>query len=196
MLFSRLPYPVPSNLTEQILRLQLQEPTNNMATIPIATIVQWCGMSTRTARNRIIDDMMSPPEGLKHLNGETSEEMLGTFINYAQRDKDYGKVIFTRVQQRRFISLMDWVKDETHLEEEASFPDGTTREEVIYKLEEATTRKNCRKEQKKVGESLITTFFQVQLEASRQWDHWVVELESNLKMIVGAQGIPLSYIIR
>ena len=54
---------------------------------------------------------------------------------------------------------MDSVKDNTRHEEEASFTDGTTREDVIYELEEATIRKNCRKEQKKVGESLITTSF-------------------------------------
>ena len=50
-----------------------------MSTIPITTIVQWCRMSTTTARNRTIADMMSPLEGLKHLNGGTSEEMVGTF---------------------------------------------------------------------------------------------------------------------
>ena len=43
---------------------------------------------------------------------------------------------------------------------------------------------------------MITTSFQVQLEAAGQWYRWVAELESNLKMIVGAQGIPLSYVIR
>ena len=134
--------------------------------------------------------MTSTPEGLKHLNGETSEEMLSTFRDYARCDKEYGKIIFTRFQQRRMISLMNWVKDKTRLEEEASFPYGTTREEVIYELQEAPTRKNCRKEQNKVGESLITNIFQIYLEASRQWDRWVVELESNLKMIVGSQGIP------
>ena len=91
---------------------------------------------------------------------------------------------------------MHWVKDKTLLEEEASFPDGTTRQKLIYELEEATTRMNFRKEQKKVEESLITTSFQVHLEASGQWDCWVVELESNLKMIAGVQGIPLYYIIR
>ena len=63
---------------------------------------------------------------------------------------------------------MDWVKDKTRLEEEASFPDVTTREEVIYELEESTTMKNCRKEQNKVGESLITTSFQVQLKDTGQ----------------------------
>ena len=90
-----------------------------MATIPITTIFQWCGMSTTTARNRIIADMMIPIEGLKHLNGETSEEMLGTFREYARRDKKVGRIIFTRVQQSKLISLMDWVKYKNRLEEEA-----------------------------------------------------------------------------
>ena len=49
-------------------------------------------MSTTTERNRIIVDMMSPPEGLKHLNGETSKEMLGTFRNYACCDKEDGRI--------------------------------------------------------------------------------------------------------
>ena len=73
-------------------------------------------MSTKTARNRIIAVMMSPPEGMKHLNGETSEEMLSTFRDYARCDKEYGKIIFTRVQQRRLVSLMDRVKDKNRLE--------------------------------------------------------------------------------
>ena len=116
-----------------------------MYTIPVTTIIQWCRMSTTTARNIIIADMMSPPEGRKHLNGETSEEMLGTFRDYACRDKEDGKIIFTRVQQKSLISLIDWVKAKTCLEEESSFPYGTTRHEHIYELEEATTRKKCRK---------------------------------------------------
>ena len=139
---------------------------------------------------------MSPPEGLKHLNGETSEEMLGTFRDYVCCYKEYGNITFTRVQKRRLISLIDWVKDNNRLEEEASFLDGMTRQGLIYELEEATTRKKCRKDQKKVGESLITTISQVQLKDAWQWDCWVVELDINLNMIVGAQGIPLSYVIR
>ena len=60
--------------------------------------------------------MMSPLEGLKQLNGETLEEMLGTFRDYAHRDKKYEKIILTRVQQRKLISLIDWLKDKTRLE--------------------------------------------------------------------------------
>ena len=69
--------------------------------------------------------------------------MLGTFRDYTWHDKEYGNIIFTRVQQRRLISLMDWMKDKTCLEEEASFPDVTTRQELIYELEKATTRNKC-----------------------------------------------------
>ena len=84
-------------------------------------------MSTTTARNIFIADMMSPPEGLKQLNGETPKKMLGTFRDYARHEKEYGNNVFTRVQQMRLISLMDWMKYKNHLIEEASFPDGTTR---------------------------------------------------------------------
>ena len=166
-----------------------------MATIPISTILKWCGISTTTPRNRIIADIMSPPEGLKHLNDKTPEEMLGKFRDYARRDKEYGNIIFSRVQQRRLISLMDWVKYKTRIEEEEEFPYGTKRQELIHELEEATTSKKCSRKQNKLGEYLITTSFQVKLETAGQWNHWVVELESNLKMFLGEQGIPLSYVI-
>ena len=55
---------------------------------------------------------------MRHLNGETSEERLGTLRGYARHDAGEGRIIFTRVQQRRLISLIDLVKDRTHPEEE------------------------------------------------------------------------------
>ena len=96
---------------------------------------------------------------MKHLNGEALKEMLGTFRGYDRCDAAYGKIIFNRVQQRRLISLIDWVKDRSRLAEEVSFLYGTKIQELIQELEEATTRKKCRKDQNKVGESLITTSF-------------------------------------
>ena len=71
---------------------------------------------------------------------------------------------------------MNWVNDSTRLEEEVSFLDGTTKRELIQKLEEATTSKKCRKYQKKVGEYLVTNSFQVWIKTDGQWDLWLVEL--------------------
>ena len=43
---------------------------------------------------------------------------------------------------------------------------------------------------------MITASFQVHLKSAGQWDFLVVDLEGNLKTIVGAQDIFLSYVIR
>ena len=94
------------------------------------------------------------------------------------------------------ISLNDWVKNKVRLQEEVEFETGTTRAEFIKAIEEASERKECRINQKKTGESLITTSLQVQLEPSNQWDRWAIELESNLKMIMVTKGIALSFVIR
>ena len=91
---------------------------------------------------------------------------------------------------------MDWVKDKVRLDEPTEFEAGTDRAEFITQLKKASERKKCRTNQKKIGDSLITSSFQVQLETATQWDRWIVELESNLKMIIGSKGIALSYIIR
>ena len=42
---------------------------------------------------------------------------------------------------------------------------------------------------------MITTVFRVKLETSAQWDRYIIDLESNLKWIIGPNGIALSYVI-
>ena len=69
----------------------------------------------------------------------------------------------------------------------AEFETETPQAEFIEAIEEASERKECRINQKKTVESLITTALQVQLETAAQWDRWAIELESNLKMIIGAK---------
>ena len=43
---------------------------------------------------------------------------------------------------------------------------------------------------------MITDEFQVKLESAIQWKRWEIELLGHLEMIVGANGIALSYVIR
>ena len=42
---------------------------------------------------------------------------------------------------------------------------------------------------------MITDDFQVKLESAIQWEIWEIELLGHLEMIVGANGIALSYVI-
>ena len=43
---------------------------------------------------------------------------------------------------------------------------------------------------------MITTAFQVKIETETQCDRWIIDLKSNLKMIIGENGIAFSYVIR
>ena len=96
---------------------------------------------------------------MRHLNDESTEGMIATLQDYGRRDVADGKIIFNIVQQKRMISLKDWVKDKVRLQEKYEFETGTTRAECIKSIEEASERKECRINQKKIGESLITTEF-------------------------------------
>ena len=163
---------------------------------PTNTILTWCDITILAQRTRIMNELLIAPEGMRDLNDESTEGMIATFWDYGRRDVADGKIIFNRVQQKRMISLKGRVKDKVRLQEEAEFETGTTRAEFIKAIEEASERKECRINQKKTGESLITAALQDQLEKATQWDRWAIELESNLKMIIEAKGIALSYVIR
>ncbi len=53
-----------------------------------------------------------------------------------------------------------------------------------------------RKEQKKVGESFHDHSFNTKLKSQAQFERFSDELESTLAMIIGSQGVPISYVIR
>ena len=122
--------------------------------------------------------------------------MITTFQDYSHRAVADGKIIFIIFQQKRMISLKDWVNDKVRLQKEVEFETGTNWAKLIKSIEESPERKECGINQKNTGESLITTAFQVKLETATQWDRWVNEFYSNLKMIIDAREIALSYVIR
>ena len=112
--------------------------------IATTTILGWCGITTNANKNTIIAEILSPPSGLTHLDDETDEGMMSTFRDFGRRDANDGKIIFSRFQQKRLISLMDWVKDKSRLKEEVTFGNGTTRNEFVTDIEQASERKKCR----------------------------------------------------
>ena len=68
---------------------------------------------------RIMNKLLIAPEGMRHLNDELTKGMIATFRDYGRRDFSDGKIILNIVQQKRIISLKDWVKDKVRLQEEA-----------------------------------------------------------------------------
>ena len=73
---------------------------------------------------------------------------------------------------------------------------GTDNGQILSDIAEATIREQCRKTQRKAGESLVTSVFVVKLTNSAQWERSKVELRSMLSSIIGAKGVSLVYVIR
>ena len=88
-----------------------------------------------------MNELLIYPEGVRHLNDESTEGMVATFRDYGRRDVADEKIIFNRVQQKRMISLNDWVKEKVLLQQEADFETGTTRADFIKTIEEASELK-------------------------------------------------------
>ena len=78
-------------------------------------MIGWCDISVATNRNRINADMLTAPEGIDHINDESTEGMLSTYRDYAKRAAPDGEIVFTQIQQRLIIALKYWVKDRFRL---------------------------------------------------------------------------------
>ena len=165
------------------------------ATLTTIEILGLIGITTAQATNAIRDDMLTEPEGIGHLNDEDAEGIQSACSAYAKRPTAT-RFTVTRVQQKRLISLMYWVKDKVRLGEPTEFADTYVEADLRGEIEAAQEREVCRKEQKRKGEAMLTDDFQVKLESAIQWERWEIELNSHLKMIIGANGIALSYVIR
>ena len=107
-----------------------------MAT-PTTTILKWYGITISAQMTRIMNELLIAPEGMRHLNDESTKGIIATFRDYGRRDVADGKITFNRFQQKHMISRKDWVKDKVRLQEEAEFETGTTRAEFIKAIEEA-----------------------------------------------------------
>ena len=86
-----------------------------------------CGIDDSTVINGLIQDMLSTPEGIKHLQDEDSDGIQSACSEYSTCTASNGKFTVSRVRQKRLISLMHWVKDKHCLAESAKLPLGTTQ---------------------------------------------------------------------
>ena len=102
------------------------------------TILGWCGITTNANKNKIVAELLIPPEGLAYLNNETEEGMISTFRHFRRRDANDKNIVFSQVQQKCITSLMDWVNYKVRLEKPTVFKAGTYRAEPIAQLKEAS----------------------------------------------------------
>ena len=73
-------------------------------------ILTMLGINTQGATSGIQKDMLTEPEVTVHLNDEDAEGIQVACGGYSKRKLANGRFVVTRVQQKRLVSLMYWVK--------------------------------------------------------------------------------------
>ena len=135
-----------------------------MAALPPAflttqEVLVLCVTNDPTVMNGLIEDMLSPSRGIMHLQDEDTDRIQSACYGYARRTIPYGKFTVIRVRQKRLIYLTNWVKDKHRLAETSRFPIGTMQLHFTEAIQASNERKQCRVDQKKKGESLLTNNF-------------------------------------
>ena len=64
-------------------------------------------INTQGARNGIQEDMLTEPEGIRHLNDEDAEVIQAACGGYSKRNLANGRFVVTRLQQKRPLFSMD-----------------------------------------------------------------------------------------
>ena len=156
-------------------------------------IMTHLGFTNAASRNAIINDFLS--DGLVGLEHTTLEDVRDAYTSYAKHTDGAFPIQLTTLQKQRLKSLTLWVKDMIRAQLPVQFPNGTTRNQVINTLNSVQVREEMRKEQKRVGESYLDHKFNTKLKSQSQYEKFKQELESTLALIIGSQGVPISYVI-
>ena len=157
-------------------------------------IMTWIGISPAAARNALISDFLS--DGLIGLKDLTLDDVKETFSSYAKRTDGPFPIPLTVLRKKRLWGLVLVVKDILRSQNEVAFNDEFERESFLKELSEAIRRDELRTQMQKIGESFIDSPFTHKLRGQAEWKKFMEELSSNLSLIVGVQGVPLSYVIR
>ena len=164
--------------------------------ITIAQLLTWIGLDSDVKRDGVTNDMMDEPEGLGHLIHESSQKIVHACSAFTKRFPTDTRFSVTRIQERRLISLMHWTQDKYRCHEEFIFPVGTNRESFLKELDEAGLRHIARLKMETAGKDLMSKSFTVKLLSRKEYERWSQELFDTCSSIIGAAGIPLSYVIR
>eukprot|EP00980_Cylindrotheca_fusiformis_P022724 scaffold9646_cov133-Cylindrotheca_fusiformis.AAC.7 len=157
-------------------------------------IVGWIGIPNDRKKQAIVDDFLAGGlEGLCHM---TDKEISDTMASYAERTDGLFPIFLSPIHKMRLRSLVLWTRDRRRAGQAIEFPDGTTEDDFKTKIEESLLCENRRSARKKIGESYLATTFNSKLKGQAQWEGFEDKLKLTLGLILGVDGVPLSYVIR
>ena len=86
--------------------------------------------------------MLTEPERILHINDDDAEVIQGACGRYAKRTVANGRFVVTRVQPKRLVSLMYWVKDQRRLRETTDIFNDTDEITLSTMIKEANKKES------------------------------------------------------
>ena len=156
----------------------------------INQILHWIGYRIEDQRESIVLDGVDSWDSIKMLTNSDIDAMSKTFAN---RTAANGKMIFGTNRTKFLKAITNWTQDFYRVSEE---PTIVSLNETAFKsqLRRAEIREKIRKT---VISSTVTAIASPgPLEKESKWKEWEEKFNNYLRLHLGANGVPLSYVIR
>lgn len=158
----------------------------------IAQIAYWIGFIIEGQRDSILEDAFESFTDARLLSVKDIDSMASAFAN---RTQQAGRIIFGTRRTKLLKAFSHWVDDFYRV---SSVPSIVGLSEVSFKfqLHRALARDEVRKNLKSQTKTTADAASPGPLKNEREWKQWEEKFTNYCASHLGANGIPLSYVIR
>lgn len=157
---------------------------------PIDVILEWIGFDDPER-----EQLMADFESLDQFGNLKETDITQIKSDYARRTANAGRIYFGLKRTTMLKSTIHWIQDFKRCGEVPTI-EGLGEEEFQASLIIAAERADIRKQQAESSETVSREASPGKLKDEKKWIDWAEKLETMLSAMPGANGVPLSYVIR
>ena len=158
----------------------------------IRQILEWIGFNDNVQRNDIIADAMTFYDDILCL---TIKDITALASDFGSRTVANGRVCFGSRRTKKLQSVSFWVKDFYRVSLVPSTA-GLDRATFTTQLERARAREDVRLQMISQSDVKSKAATPGPLVSESTWTEWEPKFENYLSVIMGMNGVPLSYVVR
>ena len=158
----------------------------------LVQILHWIGFRVPADRQSLIDDCFSSFENLSML---TNKDITAMASDFGSRTAANGRIIFGTIRTKLIRALIHWIGDFYRI---SLTPTIVGLSETTFKdaLRVAESRYNIRKSLSESASIASKAADPGPLKNEKMWKEWEEKFLNYLRCLLGANGVPLVYVIR
>ena len=160
--------------------------------VTIRQILHWIGFTVETNRDNLMNESVGTLADVRSL---TEKDVLAFNTDWASRTQGNGRFHIGTRRSKMLQAFVHWVQDFQRVSGEVSII-GLNENSFKLQLHRALARSVIRKNLKDQTSSASDAASPGPLESERKWKQWEENFINYARTHMGANGIPLSYVIR